>query len=219
MKPKTIMQVIIISIVLLTGTAAFKMQQSSDIFAGIDDEKILPMLKNLPHRHGGMNVPAEDGRFLYDLILEKGYKRGLEIGTSNGYSGLWIGLALRQNKGELVTLEINPQAANEARENFREAGLDGLIQVRTADALEEIPKVPGTFDFIFIDAWKPDYFRYLQLVKDKVVPGGAITAHNVAGSRRQMRDFVYAIKNDPDLETTIYPVSGRGISVSIVRSK
>lgn len=60
-------------------------------------------------------MPAADGRFLYDLIIENGYTRGLEIGTSNGYSGLWIGLALKKNGGELVTIEIDPRAADEAR--------------------------------------------------------------------------------------------------------
>lgn len=193
-------------------------EQSRDPFRGIDNETILPMLRNLPRQHGGMNVPAADGRFLFDMITDNGYKRGLEIGTSNGYSGLWIGLALEQNGGNLTTLEINPLAAAEAMENFKIAGLDQVIEVRTADALEEIPKVPGTFDFIFIDAWKPDYFKYLELLRDRVEPGGAITAHNVTGSSRQMRDFLDAIQNDPGLETTIHPVSGQGISVSIVRS-
>lgn len=193
-------------------------EQSRDPFRGIDNETILPMLRNLPRQHGGMNVPAVDGRFLYDLIIENGYKKGLEIGTSNGYSGLWVGLALKQNGGKLTTLEINPLAAAEARENFKKAGLDQVIEVRTADALEEIPKVPGTFDFIFIDAWKPDYHKYLQLVRNRVVEGGVITAHNTTSSQRQMRNFLNAIQNDPGLETTIHPVSGQGISVSIVRS-
>ncbi len=207
-------------LLLLTGPSSTKEEQKNDPFTGIENEKVLPMLQHLPRQHGGMNVPPVDGRFLYDLILENGYQRALEIGTSNGYSGLWIGLALQHNGGKLVTLEINPLAADEARGNFLKAGLDGVIEVRTADALEEIPKVPGTFDFIFIDAWKPDYYKYLRLVKDRVVPGGAITAHNVTGgSQRQMRDFLEAIQNDPDLETIIHPLSGQGISVSIIKSR
>ena len=108
------------------------------VFEGIDDVTVLPLLRNLSRQYGGPNVPAEDGRLLYDLIIEKGYTRGLEVGTSNGYSGLWIGLALKQNNGRLTTLEIDPKAANEARENFRKAGLEELIEVITADALEGI---------------------------------------------------------------------------------
>lgn len=206
-----------VAVLVLTAIRFSGIQPEDDPFRGIEDETVLPMLRHLPRQHGGMNVPAVDGRFLYDLILEKGYRRGLEIGTSNGYSGLWIGLALKQNGGELVTLEINPLAADEARGNFSKAGLDDIIVVRTADALEEIPNVSGTFDFVFIDAWKPDYYKYLQLVRERVEKGGAITAHNVTGgSRSQMRDFLQAIEDDPLLETTIHPLSGQGISVSIV---
>ncbi len=104
-----------------------EIQERKDPFSGIEDEKVLPMLRNLPTQHGGGNIPAIDGRFLYDLITEKGYKRGLEIGTSNGYSSLWIGLALKQNNGSLLTLEINPLVSEEARGNFEKAGLDEVI--------------------------------------------------------------------------------------------
>jgi caffeoyl-CoA O-methyltransferase len=188
---------------------------SIEVFDGINDERVLPMLRNLPRTHGGMNVPAADGRFLYDLILEKGYTRGLEIGTSNGYSGLWIGLALRQNGGSLVTVEINPRAADEAKANFRKAGLDGLIEVITSDALKAIPEIPGTFDFVFIDAHKPQYYDYLQLVRHRVSEGGAITAHNVTGRDRSMANFEEAIRNDPGLETEVF--SRHTMSVSIVK--
>jgi caffeoyl-CoA O-methyltransferase len=218
MKPKLITGAAAFMLIFIVLGSVLKVQQKDDVFSGIEDEKVLPLLRHLPRQHGGMNVPAVDGRFLYDLIIEKGYTRGLEIGTSNGYSGLWIGLAMKKNRGSLVSLEINPLAADEARANFVKAGLDGVIEVRTADALEAIPDVPGNFDFIFIDAWKPDYPRYLELVRNRVERGGAITAHNVISSARSMRDFLDAIQNDPGLETEIHRVSGQGISVSIVRA-
>ncbi len=190
---------------------------NESLFEGIENEQVLPMLRHLPRTHGGSNVPAADGRFLYDLILEKGYTRGLEIGTSNGYSGLWIGLALKKNGGELVTIEIDPRAADEARDNFKNAGLDDVIEVMTSDALDGIPKVPGEFDFVFIDAHKPEYYDYLQLVRHRMEQGGAITAHNVTGRDRSMADFEEAIMNDPGLETEIF--SRHTISVSLVGEK
>jgi predicted O-methyltransferase YrrM len=189
----------------------------ADAFRGIDDPRVLPMLKHLPYEHGGMNIPCRDGRLLYDLIVTNGYKRGLEIGTSNGYSTLWLGLALRETEGQLVTIEIEPLPANEAQENFRKAGLDDVIDVRINDAFAEIPNLEGEFDFVFIDAWKPDYYRFLQLVKDRVVPGGAITAHNVIGQSHDMQDFLSAINSDPDLKTTIHTTSRSGVSISIKR--
>lgn len=189
-----------------------------DIFGGIDNERILPMLQHLPYTHGGMNIPSTDGRFLYDMIIEKGYKRGLEIGTSNGYSTLWLGLAFRRTGGAIVTLEVEPRSAEEAMENFKRAGLDDIIETRICDALEEIPKIEGEFDFVFIDAWKPDYIEYFELLRDRIAPGGAITAHNVISQDNHMRDFLAAIDSDPDFETTIQRTSEAGISVSIRRN-
>ena len=145
-------------LVFLLLSASLPTQQN-DPFLGITDEKVLPMLKHLPYRHGGMNVSAEDGRLLYDIILDKDYKKGLEIGTSNGYSALWLGMAFKETGGSLITMEIEPQRAREARENFEHAGLEGIIDSRINDALKGIPALEGKFDFVFIDAWKPDYMK------------------------------------------------------------
>ena len=190
-----------------------------DPFWGIDDPKVLPMLKNLPYEHGGMNVPAQDGRFLYDLIVNNDFKRGLEIGTSNGYSTLWLGLAFRKTGGKVITIEIEPLRAREAMENFRKAGLDHVIDTRINDAFEEIPKIEGEFDFIFMDVWKSDYIKFLRMLRDRIRPGGAITAHNVISHSYGLQNFLNAIRNDPDLETTLHETSEAGISVSIKREK
>jgi caffeoyl-CoA O-methyltransferase len=186
--------------------------RNESYFMGIDDEKVLPMLKYLPWTYGGMNIPAGDGRFLYDYIIEKGYTRGLEIGTSNGYSGLWIGLALKKNGGKLVTIEIDPRAASEARRNFRNAGLDDVIEVITGDALKEIPKVPGKFDFVFIDAYKPQYLDYLKLVRHRVKYDGSITARNITDSGTEMANFVEVITKDHGLETEMFRRHNMSIS-------
>ncbi|KPL13773.1 MAG: hypothetical protein AMS23_02425 [Bacteroides sp. SM1_62] len=191
--------------------------QQNDPFRGISDEKVLPMLKHLPYRHGGMNVPAEDGRLLYDIILENGYQRGLEIGTSNGYSALWLGLAFKETGGRLITLEIEPQRAREAQENFEHAELDDIIESRINDALKEIPVLEGKFDFVFIDAWKPDYDKYLELILPKMKPGGVITAHNVTSQGSSVRDFLEEIQNNPKLTTTINRSSRAGVSISYVK--
>jgi len=191
--------------------------QDPDPFRGITDEKVLPMLKHLPYRHGGMNVTASDGRLLYDIIKKHGYKSGLEIGTSNGYSALWLGLAFKENGGKLITIEIEPQRAREAQENFKNAGLEDVIESRVNDALRGISYLAGPFDFVFIDAWKPDYFKYLQLVLPKMKPGGVITAHNVTSEGGSMQNFLDEIHTNPRLETTINRTSRAGVSISYVK--
>ena len=203
--------------------AQFSMPDHEDIFAeafkGIEDSKVLPLLKckGLTYTHEDMNVPVNDGRFLHDFIVERGYKRGLEIGTFTGYSTLWMGLGFRKTNGELITIEIDSSYGLVAQQNFQKAGLDDVIESRISDALKEIPQVEGTFDFVFIDAWKPDYLKYLDLLRDRIRPGGAIIAHNVTNHARDMQEFLDAIKNGPGLETTFNEISGEGMSISIVK--
>ena len=191
----------------------------ADAFEGIEDSKVLPMLKMkaLSYEHGEMNVPCRDGRFLYDFIIRNGYTRGLEIGTFNGYSTLWLGLAFRKTGGRVITIEYDRVSGEEAKRNFGKAGLEDVIDSRINDAFEEIPKIDGNFDFVFIDAWKPDYVKFLRLLKDRVSPGGAIVAHNVTNQARDMQEFLEAIRNDPTLETTFHEISAEGFSVSIKR--
>ena len=206
-----------LNVILLFGLVSLPvLGQEQDPFSGIKDEEVLPMLKHLPYRHGGMNVPASDGRLLYDIIKQHGYTKGLEIGTSNGYSALWLGLAFKETGGKLITIEIEPQRAREAQENFRHAGLDDVIESRVNDALREIPYLQGPFDFVFIDAWKPDYEKYLELVLPKMKVGGVITAHNVTSEGGSMKGFLEEIHNNPRLKTTIDRRNRAGVSISYV---
>jgi predicted O-methyltransferase YrrM len=173
--------------------------------------------KELTYVHEDMNVPYRDGRFLYDFIIEKNYKYGLEIGTFTGYSALWMGLALKKTGGRLITIEIDKGYGQVAQQNIRKAGLENVIDSRINDAFEEIPKIEGKFDFVFIDAWKPDYVKFLHLLKDRISPGGAIIAHNVKNYARDMREFLVAIQSEPSFETTFYEISAEGFSVSLKR--
>lgn len=204
-------------LILLSLIAVSVSGQSKDPYQGITDEKVLSMLKHLPYRHGGMNVPASDGRLLYDIIKKHKYTRGLEIGTSNGYSALWLGLAFKETGGKLITIEIEPQRAREAQGNFEHAGLEDVIESRVNDALKELQTIEGKFDFVFIDAWKPDYFKYLKLVLPKMKPGGVITAHNVTSQGGSVREFLDEIQSNPKLETTIDRSSRAGVSITYVK--
>lgn len=192
-------------------------EEMPEIFGDIDDKRVLEMLEHLPYRYGGMNVPPTDGRLLYDLIIERGYTRGLEIGTSNGYSALWLGLAFRKTGGKLITMEYEPLRAKEAQYNFSKAGLDDVIDLRAADAFKEIPLIEGKFDFIFLDAWKTDYPAFLELIRDRVKPGGVIAAHNVVSHERGIREFLRALEDDKSLETVINRDSPAGVSISVVK--
>lgn len=124
------------------------------------------------------NFTAEDGRMLYDIVVQNGYRRGLEIGTAEGNSALWMGMAFRKSGGRLETIDRNAERTRIAVENFRQAGLASVIDCRTADAFDEIPKLEGTFDFVFMDTGAPIHKKLLDLVYTRLAPGATIVSHN-----------------------------------------
>jgi predicted O-methyltransferase YrrM len=123
-------------------------------------------------------VSPAQGKLLHLLARMIGARRILEIGTLGGYSAIWLGRALPPG-GMLVTLECSQKHAEVARENIAWAGLADVVQVKTGDALDLLPKLRGPFDFFFIDSNKdgyPDYFRWaLKLSR----PGSVMVFDNV----------------------------------------
>lgn len=162
-------------------------------------------------------VSEEDGRFLRVMVAASGARRVLEIGGAHGYSAIWIGLGLRETGGRLTSIEFDPARATTASANIRSAGLGDIVTVVAGDAFAEVPKLGGAFDLVFVDAWKRDYKRFLDLVLPRLAPRGLFLAHNVVNKEAEMRDFLVAIKNDPRLLTAIVAPSGEGISVSYKR--
>jgi caffeoyl-CoA O-methyltransferase len=204
------------SMALLVAVLATHTAAGAQGLPATDDPAIVTEIEKL-RQPGMMNVPREDGELLRDLILERGYTRALEIGTSNGYSAAWMALALRKTGGRLITLEIDEHRAALAARNFARLGLDAVIELRRGDALALLPALEGPFDLVFIDAWKRDYVEYLRLVFPKVRRGGAIVAHNVRSHAGELREFLRAIESHPELDTRIDHRSSAGTSISIKR--
>ena len=164
---------------------------------------------------GQLAVSEEDGRFLRVMIASSGAKRVLEIGGAYGYSAIWMGMGLRETGGRVTTIEFDPARAKTAADNVRRAGFADIVTVVPGDAFKEIPKLAGSFDLVFLDAWKRDYKRFLDLMLPRLAPRGLFVAHNVVNKQSEMRDFLDAIKNDPRLVTTIVTPSSEGMSVSV----
>jgi caffeoyl-CoA O-methyltransferase len=164
---------------------------------------------------GQLAVSEEDGRFLRVLVVSSGTKRALEIGAADGYSAVWISLGLRQTGGRLTTIEYDPARARSAAANIRRAGLSDIVTVVPGDAFEQIPKLAGAVDFVFLDAWKRDYKRFFDLLLPRLDPRGLFLAHNVVNKQTEMRDFLDAIHNDPRLFTSIVKPGNEGMSVSV----
>lgn len=182
-----------------------------------------------------INVSANQGKLLYLLVRMTGARRVLEIGTLGGYSTTWMGRALPAG-GRLVSLEFEAKHAKVARENLAAAGLDGVVDVRVGDAAASLAAIieagEAAFDFVFIDADKPGYPKYLELalrvsrpgtviIADNVIRNGAVMEENPADvNDRGARDYNAAVAAHPKLESIALPIlKGKidGITISIVK--
>ena len=163
---------------------------------------------------GMMNVAPAEGEYLSNLVRQLQARRVLEIGTSNGYSGIWFALGLRETGGKLLTLDIDEPRRSLALKNFKATGMTDLIESRLGDALKILPTLSGPFELVFIDAWKPDYKKYLDMTLALVPSGGVIAAHNVDSHPSEMPDFLEAIRSHPQLKTEFVRVGPAGLSVS-----
>ena len=174
-------------------------------------KKILAVLDGIVKSHQTyLSVPMQDGRALRLLTEAAGARSVVEIGTSTGYSGLWFCLALQSTGGHLTTFELDHQRASIARRHFQEAGVDKMVTIVEGDAHENVAKLKGPIDVVFIDADKGGYVDYLRKLLPLVRPGGLILAHNVD----MVPDYVKAVTTSPDLETIFY-MEGGGLAVTL----
>lgn len=175
-------------------------------------------------------VKPETKELLKTLVLLKKPMKILEVGAAVGFSSLYMN-EYQPEGGTVVTIERNEKRILQARENIHMMKKEGQIELLEGDAIEILKKIRGTFDFIFVDAAKGQYIHFLDdvlrllapegiLVSDNVLQDGDIAKSRYAIERRdrtihkRMRDFLYTIKNHPQLETTILPV-GDGVAISI----
>jgi predicted O-methyltransferase YrrM len=163
---------------------------------------------------GQLAVSEEDGRFLRVLVASRGARSILEIGGASGYSGIWLGLGARETGGHVVSIEYDAGRAKEAMENITRSRLTDVVRVVQGDGFKEIPKLQGTFDLVFLDAWKPDYKKFFDLVFPRLSPGGIFAAHNVVNKKSEMAPFLNTVLQHPNLFTTIVSPSSEGMSVS-----
>jgi predicted O-methyltransferase YrrM len=160
-----------------------------------------------------LNITPDTGRFLWILVRAARATRILEVGTSNGYSTIWLADAVRATGGRVVTLEHDPNKVRLARENLQRAGVAGWVDVQEGPAAETLRGLPGPFDLAFLDADRASYRTYLELVVPKLAPGGLLVADNVVSHRSELEDFLTRVKAHPGLLSVTVPI-GKGEEVA-----
>ncbi|MBI4583934.1 MAG: O-methyltransferase [Planctomycetes bacterium] len=165
------------------------------------------------------NVRPADGKFLQLMVSAAGAKKVLELGTANGYSGIWIGRGLRETGGSLTTIELNVKKAQEAKANFAKVGMASMVQVLEGDAAKIVPTLKSSYDLIFMDTEKGDYLEQFRLAFPLLKPGGVFMAHNAILMRDSMKDFLKEVEEHPELTTVVVQTSDDGFSVSYRKAK
>ena len=165
----------------------------------------------------GLNTTPGDAMMLRILVESSGAKRGVEVGAASGFGAINMGIAFERTGGHLYSLEIDPKWVSQTRENIKKMGLEDSVTCIEGDALKTLHDIEGPIDFIFIDALKQDYLKYLKIIEPKLAPGAVVIGDNVIRSARSMKDFLDYIQNSPDYDTAIIRASmekNDGMSIS-----
>jgi predicted O-methyltransferase YrrM len=168
-------------------------------------------------QRNGLNTAAGDAMMLRILVESMGAKRGVEVGVAFGYGAFNMGIGFERTGGHLYSIEIDPKRAETSRENIAKVGLEKTVTVLQGDALQVMPTLKGEYDFVFLDALKSDYMKYLKAIEPKLKKGAVVVADNVIVSARAMADFLNYIQTSPDYDTVIIRSSmekNDGMSVS-----
>lgn len=163
-----------------------------------------------------LSVGREAGMLLYLLATGAQSRRILELGTSYGYSTVWLGAAARATGGKVQSLELRDYKIEHARQALTRAGLSTRVEFYAGDCLETLKTLPGPFDFVLLDVWKDLYLPCFELVHPKLAPGGIICADNmlIPESVRPQADAYRArVRQAGDLDSILVDV-GNGIELS-----
>jgi predicted O-methyltransferase YrrM len=163
------------------------------------------------------SIPPEAGELIHGIILATGAKRAVEIGTSYGYSALWIASALAENGGRLITIDHEHRKSEAAHANLNEAGLADIVELRTGTALDILEELDGPFDFAFNDADKENCQAYVEAIADKLSDRAVVITDNTTTHAEELAGFMKWIRQHPDFYSTSVTV-GNGMEISVRRT-
>jgi predicted O-methyltransferase YrrM len=161
------------------------------------------------------NVEPPTAELLGVLIRATGARRILELGTSNGYSTIWLADAAQDTGGTVVSVDVDASRTDLARQNLRDAGLEERAELRTEDAAETLARSAGAeWEFVFLDAERPAYPSYLRDLVRTLAPGGLLAVDNVRSHEHELVEFTSLIEAEPALTQTVVPV-GAGLRLAV----
>jgi predicted O-methyltransferase YrrM len=184
------------------------------VLARMEAEEAADRENDLPLSERSLAVGPDSGRLLFALVAPNAGCEVLEIGSSRGYSTVWLASAARILGGRVVTLEQDTGKIEVWRRNIADAGLEEWAELVEGDAKETLRELEDGFDVVFLDAWKDDYEVLFSLARTKLDPGGIVVADNVTTSST-VEAYAAARQADPTLVSVTVPI-GHGLEVTTV---
>lgn len=163
------------------------------------------------------NISREVAKLLYILVITQKSKHILELGTSNGYSGIWLGLAAKQTGAKILTIEYFQERIDLANENFKYCNLNNIIEVKQGKILDILKNLNNKYDFVFIDANKSEYIDYFKNIEPLLVNNSIVIADNIISHPEEVKSYVNYVTNHPEFETVLLPIDN-GIMISLKKT-
>ena len=161
------------------------------------------------------NLEPPTAELLAVLVRATSARRVLEIGTSNGYSTLWLADAVEATGGRVQTLDLDPRRTEQARANLERAELDGVVELRTAGAAQALTEYDDDcWDFIFLDAERPEYTGYWANLRRVLAPGGTLAIDNAISHTDELGAFNRLLEADLHLQSALVPI-GAGLILAV----
>lgn len=176
-----------------------------DTFDGITQQTLQELEKT---QHDFWNISRVTAEFLYNFIVDGNIKNVIEVGTSNGYSGIWLGKALKKNGGQLTTIEFYEKRIVLAQNNFKKCGVSDVIEIKQGDASTILEYLPDDFmvDFAFVDACKKQYIDFFHLIDPHLNVGGYLACDNVISHAQKVQPFLEEINKYSNYENVVLPL-------------
>lgn len=199
--------------------------QVAQVFADYDarHKRELAAARDLPRGSFGarrddflLPVGAAVGAFLHALVIGRQAKTVLELGTSYGYSTLFLADAARECGARVVSVDVDPAKQNYANQMLDRAGLGDRVEFRCGDAVSLLTGDPGPWDVVLLDVWKDMYVPCFETIYPALAEEGIIVSDNMIypeGAREAVRAYRAAVKAKVDLQSVLLPL-GSGIEVA-----
>ena len=159
------------------------------------------------------NISPEVAIFLNLLIKDRSFQKVLEIGSSNGYSGIWLAEALSKTNGKLYSIESHKKRFTLAKENFQKSGLSSHITQIFGHAPEDIPLAPKFFDMAFFDATKYEHQSYFEKIENRIKKGGLIITDNAISHKKELSTFFKTLESKKNWKSELLNI-GTGLHIS-----